>query len=192
MPLMQDAYNWAIEVCNAPNVGYSQHYRNEQTVNGITYYDCSSFINYALLAGGWETPGYAPGSNAFTTKTMANVLLGLGFREVSSKATYLPGDIGLSSSHTEMCYQGGFGKGVFMGAHTSKATLANQVCIGSSSGDASYQRSFPRLFRWRDKVDPDGPDNPDNPDNPDVPPIHIPPVRGRGKFPIWLLAEYYK
>ena len=50
MPDINKAYSWAIETCNAPNVGYSNAYR--QTVGGITYYDCSSFINYALLAGG--------------------------------------------------------------------------------------------------------------------------------------------
>ena len=54
MANIQVAYNWAIEVCNKPNVGYSQQYRNQRTVNGITYYDCSSFIWYALIAGGWD------------------------------------------------------------------------------------------------------------------------------------------
>lgn len=142
------SYSWAINTCNAPNVGYSQTYRNQQTVGGITYYDCSSFINYALLAGGFETPGYAPGSNAFTTYTEAGVLLSLGFTEVSATGTYLPGDIGLSSSHTEMCYSGGEGDGVFMGAHTDNAPLAGQVSIGSSGGDPNYRRSFPRLFRY--------------------------------------------
>lgn len=51
MPDINKSYSWAIETCNAPNVGYSNAYRNQQTVGGITYYDCSSFINYALLAG---------------------------------------------------------------------------------------------------------------------------------------------
>lgn len=148
MPDINYAYSWAIETCNAPNVGYSNAYRNQQTVGGITYYDCSSFINYALLAGGFTTPGYAPNSNAFTTYTEADVLLSLGFKEVDSTGEYLPGDIGLSTTHTEMCYKGGQGQGVFMGAHTDNAPLANQVCIGSSGGNPNYQRSFPRLFRY--------------------------------------------
>lgn len=143
-------YSWAIQTCNAPNVGYSQTYRNAQTVNGITYYDCSSFINYALLAGGFETPSYAPNNNAFTTYTEASELIRLGFTEVDSSGEYLAGDIGLSSGHTEMCYQGGNGKGIFMGAHTDNAALANQVSIGSSSGNETYQRSFQRLFRFGD------------------------------------------
>ena len=148
MPDINRAYSWAIETCNAPNVGYSQSYRNQQTVGEVTYYDCSSFINYALLAGGFETPDYAPNNNAFTTYTEASELIRLGFTEVDANGEYLAGDIGLSSGHTEMCYQGGNGKGIFMGAHTSNAPLANQVSIGSSSGDETYQRSFPRLFRY--------------------------------------------
>lgn len=150
MPDINRAYSWAIETCNAPNVGYSQSYRNQQTVGNVTYYDCSSFINYALLAGGFETPNYAPNNNAFTTYTMASELIRLGFTEVDASGEYLAGDIGLSSGHTEMCYQGGNGKGIFMGAHTDNAELANQVSIGSSSGDETYHRSFPRLFRYGD------------------------------------------
>lgn len=148
MPSIDKAYTWAIQTCNAPNVGYSQSYRNQQTVNGITYYDCSSFINYALLAGGFTTPGYAPNSNAFTTYTMATVLLSIGFHEVPSNGTYLPGDIGVNPEHTEMCYEGGQGNGIFMGAHTGNAPLAGQVSIGSSSGNTQYRRSFRRIFRY--------------------------------------------
>lgn len=147
-PDINKAYSWAIQTCNADKVGYSQTYRNQQTVNGITYYDCSSFINYALLAGGFETPSYVPSHNAFTTGTEINELLRLGFTEVSATGEYLAGDIGWKTGHTEMCYQGGQGKGIFMGAHTSNASLANQVSIGSSTGDATYERSFTRLFRY--------------------------------------------
>lgn len=148
MPNINRAYSWAIQTCNAPNVGYSQSYRNAQTIGGVTYYDCSSFINYALLAGGFDTPAYAPNNNAFTTYTEAAELIRIGFREVDASGEYLSGDIGLSSGHTEMCYQGGSGKGIFMGAHTDNAALANQVSIGSSSGNTTYKRSFPRLFRY--------------------------------------------
>lgn len=148
MPNINKAYTWAVQTCNAPNIGYSQPYRNQQTVNGITYYDCSSFINYALLAGGFETPSYAPRYNAFTTVTEASELLRLGFQEVDASGQILPGDIGLSSGHTEMAYSDGVGEAVFMGAHTANASLANQVSIGSSSGDETYKRSFPRLFRY--------------------------------------------
>ena len=150
MPSIDTAYSWAIQTCNAPNVGYSQTYRNRQTVGGITYYDCSSFINYALVAGGFETPRYAPNHNAFTTSSMISCLLELGFTEVDANGEYKPGDIGWSSGHTEMCYLGGDGKGVFMGAHTDNAPLEYQVSIGNTSGNVNYQRSFTRLFRYGD------------------------------------------
>ena len=53
MPNINQAYSWAVNTCNASNVGYSQTYRNQQTIGGITYYDCSSFIWYSLIAGGF-------------------------------------------------------------------------------------------------------------------------------------------
>lgn len=135
-------YTWAINTCNAADVGYSQTYRNQQTVGGITYYDCSSFINYCLNAGGFSTPDYAPDYNAFTTVTEPGVLLSLGFTEVDATGEYKPGDIGVDPTHTEMCYTGGIGSGIFMGAHTANAQLADQVSI------ANYTRSFNRLFRY--------------------------------------------
>ena len=136
------SYSWAIQTCNAPNVGYSQSYRNQQTINGITYYDCSSFINYALLAGGFTTPDYAPNHNAFTTDPEPSELIRLGFTEVDPTGEYKAGDIGVSPAHTEMCYQGGQGEGIFMGAHTDNYPLADQVSI------SQFTTSFPRLFRY--------------------------------------------
>ena len=53
MPDINVAYNWEVSMCNAPNIGYSQAYRQGQTVNGITYYDCSSFQSAALTAAGF-------------------------------------------------------------------------------------------------------------------------------------------
>ena len=150
MPSINGAYTWAVNCCNLPKVGYSQPYRNQQTVSGITYYDCSSFINYALLAGGWSTPGYAPNSNAFTTYDMEGVLQQLGFTRVTD-SIIKPADIGVSDTHTEMCYKGGTGKAVFMGAHGRNGiALVNQVSIGSSSGDPNYERTFPRIWRYGD------------------------------------------
>lgn len=155
MPNINKAYTWAINTCNAPNIGYSQSYRNQQTVRGVTYYDCSSFINYALLAGGFSTPGYAPTSNAFTTYTMPSVLSALGFKSYAPTSTFewKAGDIGLSDSHTEMCYKGGKGTGIFMGAHTDNALLQYQVSIGSSSGNATYARTFPVCYRYGNGAD---------------------------------------
>lgn len=157
MPDLNKAYTWAIQTCNSPVVGYwtNSDNRNQKTVNGITYYDCSSFINYALLAGGWETPSYAPRHNAFTTVTMPAELRRLGWAQVDPNGQILPGDIGLSASHTEMCYQGGVGRALFMGAHygrdgskPSSIPLPYQVCIGNSSGDATATRTFPEIWRY--------------------------------------------
>lgn len=150
MSSINSAYTWAVNCCNLPKVGYSQAYRNQQTVNGITYYDCSSFINYALLAGGFSTPQYAPNNNAFTTYDMEGVLQQLGFTRVTD-GVIKAGDIGVSDTHTEMCYKGGTGKAVFMGAHGRNGiALVNQVSIGSSSGDPNYERTFPRIWRYGD------------------------------------------
>lgn len=147
------AYQWAINTCNNPNVGYSQAYRNQQTVNGITYYDCSSFINYAILAGGWSTPGYAPNNNAFTTVTMGSVLLGLGAQDIPVSDPWLPGDILLRNNsygqHTEMVYEGRR----TMGAHTNRYPLADQVSINDydsnpSTWDKCYRLGGAVTYEW--------------------------------------------
>lgn len=126
---------WGTEVCNSPTVGYSQAYRNQQTVNGITYYDCSSFINYALLAGGFSTPAYAPDHNAFTTFTMGDVLLNLGWRILEADEPLRAGDVGVSnnaqSEHTEMVHDTVGSLAHWMGAHTDGVPLADQVSITS-------------------------------------------------------------
>lgn len=140
MPDINAAYQWAISTCNDPNVGYSQTYRDQQTVGGITYYDCSSFIWYALIAGGFDCVTANGGSSwPFVTWTMENVLQTLGFVEVSRTGQIFPGDIGFRDTynpntgehvgHTEMYYQGGDGTGVTMGAHSSSKPLADQVSI---------------------------------------------------------------
>ena len=144
MPSISLAYQWMIGICRAPNVGYSQTYRNQQTVGGITYYDCSSSINYALLAGGWETPGYAPDNNAFTTYTMGDVLVALGAQVIPVTDPWLPGDILVRNNsygeHTEMVYEGRR----TMGAHTDRYPLVDQVSINDydanpSTWDACYR-----------------------------------------------------
>lgn len=139
MPSIQTAYNWAIEVCSAPNVGYSQQYRNQRTVNGITYYDCSSFIWYALIAGGFpvvEDWGTWP----FTTSTMADVLKRLGFTRHSADDVWLPGDILIRTGHTEMAFDGTR----TMGAHTNRVPLDEQVSINANSGRGTWTQ----LWRW--------------------------------------------
>lgn len=155
MPDLNKFYSWCIETCNAPRVGYSQAYRNQQTINGITYYDCSSFVWYGLIAGGWDCVTANGGSTwPFTTYTMPTVLSNLGWTHYNSNdVDWLPGDILLSSGHTEVCYTGDGKSGVCMGAHTSNAALENQVSIGSSSGNPDYVSTpsrFPDLWRYGD------------------------------------------
>lgn len=138
-------YQWAINTCNAPNVGYSQQYREQQTVGGVTYYDCSSFIAYALRNAGFDVS-----KPSFTTHVMETVLTKLGFTKYNSAdLVWKPFDILWVSGHTEMCYQGDTekGKGVTMGAHTNGIPLADQVSINNS---ASTSSGFPVLYRYGD------------------------------------------
>lgn len=153
MPNLSFAYQWAINICNAPNVGYSQTYRNQQTVGGVTYYDCSSFINYALLAGGWATPGYAPDNNAFTTFTMGDVLIGLGAQVIPVTDEWQAGDILVRNNaygeHTEMVYSGRR----TMGAHTDRYPLAEQVSINDydsdpATWDTCYRLGAATPYEW--------------------------------------------
>lgn len=131
MPNINDSISWAITKCNDPNVGYSQTYRDQQTVNGITYYDCSSFVWYALIAGGFDCVTAYGQTWPFVTGTMDAVLTALGFQPVSRTGELKPGDICVKTSHTEMVYEGGTGKARTMGAHTSQYPLVDQVSINS-------------------------------------------------------------
>ena len=139
MPNIQASYNWSIETCAAPNVGYSQKYRNQRTVNGITYYDCSSFIWYALIAGGFEVVKEW-GTWPFTTSSMGGVLRNLGFTKHSANDEWIAGDILIRSGHTEMAFDGTR----TMGAHTDKVALEQQVSINANNGRGSWNE----LWRW--------------------------------------------
>lgn len=142
MANIQTAYNWAIETCNAPNVGYSQEWRNEKVVNGVTYYDCSSFIWFALLNAGFDVvKAHGNDSWPFTTRDMASSLKALGFTKHTSTQPWLPGDILIRTGHTEMA----FDKNHTMGAHSSKVALDQQVSINSNPTSAS---SWLELWRW--------------------------------------------
>lgn len=152
MPNLNKAYQWSIDTCNADNVGYSQTYRNQQTRNGITYYDCSSFIWYALASGGFDVLsayrtalGYNYSGNAITTAYERAWLSALGFTEHPITGEWKTGDVLWRSGHTEMVYQGGSGRGVTMGAHTSNTTLAKQVSINTSESSSS---SWTSLWRY--------------------------------------------
>lgn len=134
--LMLQAMDWWIEKCNAPDVGYDQNYRNEQTINGITYYDCSSFVWYGLGHAGFEINLSAW---PFTTYTMGSTLKQLGFEEIIisdfSTFDFQTGDILVVNSnqhqHTEIVYDTENG-GHTMGAHGKAGRpLADQVSINN-------------------------------------------------------------
>lgn len=154
------AYQWAVDTCNAANVGYSQNYRNEKTVGGITYYDCSSFIWYALKAGGFpvETAylaalGYAYSGNAITTHNERAWLSALGFEQIDIMSKWEAGDVVWRSGHTEMVWAGREGEGITMGAHTANASLAEQVSINKTYTPASKWTSIWR-YSEQGPVDP--------------------------------------
>lgn len=141
MPSIQQTYNWAVETCANENVGYSQEYRNQQTVKGITYYDCSSFIWYSLLAGGFDVKSANGGSSyPFWTGTQSACLRLLGFKKHSPSDPWLPGDILLRTGHTEMA----FDSTRTMGAHTAKAPLPEQVSINANDSRDNWLE----LWRW--------------------------------------------
>lgn len=136
MPSLLTAYNWAIQTCNQPNVGYSQDYREGQVVNGITYYDCSSFISAALTAGGfYETNPW------FDTSVEPDYLKQAGFTEYPTSVAWQPGDIVWRQGHTEMVYQGYR----TMGAHSANLPLDDQVSIETTETDPS---TFTYLYRY--------------------------------------------
>lgn len=147
--LMAYALNWWEEKCNDPNVGYSQSYRYEQTVDGITYYDCSSFVWYGLKHSGFDMTG-----SAFTTFDMGGILKSLGFKEyiitdfVNFK--FQVGDIlvinSSSHQHTEIVHDLDNG-GHTMGAHgrTGRA-LPDQVSINSYT--IQQGTHYTHCYRW--------------------------------------------
>lgn len=134
---INNAWQWAVDTCNADNVGYSQTYRNAQTVGGITYYDCSSFVWYALKNGGYTGIGSTP----FTTRTMQSILKNIGFTEYkTTSVSWQKGDIVWRSGHTEMVYDGYY----TMGAHSATYPLADQVSINTTPKTAT---AFTYIYR---------------------------------------------
>lgn len=155
MPNLSGAYSWAVSKCNEANIGYSQTYRNEQTVNGITYYDCSSFIWYALLHNGFDCVSANGGSTwPFTTSSMPTVLPLLGFTQISDTGVWKPMDIVLHPGvHTELVYSGGNAGGITMGAHNDSVPLDRQVSINTYSITSG---TYPQFWRYGNGLDETG------------------------------------
>ena len=152
MPDINVAYRWAIQKCDADYVRYSMDWNLRDGVyrNGLQYFDCSSFIFWALNAGGFPVVQIF-GNNAFNTDSMGAVLLQMGFVEVSRTGQILPGDIGVhhrgsAGGHTEMCYTGGNGAGVFMGAHGSSLPAQQQVSINTYTTSGT---NWDEIYRYQ-------------------------------------------
>ncbi|MBO7211228.1 MAG: hypothetical protein J6V44_09550 [Methanobrevibacter sp.] len=160
MPDINKSYSWAIDTCNAPNIAYSTAERNQGRAYGnYICYDCSSFIFYALKAGGFPLSGYP-----FSTPYMPSALIDLGFVEVDKNGEWKKGDIVWRSKeytqmyvnpnspygHTEMVYEGGIGQGITMGAHqhySGDAAIhyARDVAINTTITPAS---NYERVYRY--------------------------------------------
>lgn len=135
MPSLTLAYNYVVDVCNWPYVGYSQGSARETvdiTTTDITYCDCSSLMSKALTVG-----GYLENNPWFTTHNEQSYLTRCGWTQQSISGVWLPGDILWRSGHTEMVYTGGTGSGVTMGAHSSRYAFAKQVSINTYTSTAS-------------------------------------------------------
>ena len=152
MPDINAAYRWCIDQCNNPNVGYWMDHRYQEEIDGITYYDCSSFMWYSLVDGG----GFVLPSPAFATGGMLRVLTDAGFTIITGPGAgtiCYPGDIlwhnhGSAGGHTEMVFAGGTGTARTMGAHGRQGIpLQDQVSINSGYVPFS-QAGWEYLARW--------------------------------------------
>lgn len=153
MPDINKSYAWSIATCNAPKVQYSQEANKRwgNTVNGITYYDCSSFIYFALKAGGFPVP-----SGSWYTGDMIPPILEMGFIEVPLTGEWKKGDIGWmrrgDHGHTEMVYEPvGVGGGYCMGAH-GRVNRAPDEQV-SISDYVSYASRWDLLLRYGEGAD---------------------------------------
>lgn len=154
-------FQWAVDTCNAGNVGYSNKYRNG-SINpntGLVSYDCSSFVWWALKNGGWQNIGTDADSPGFYARRnagsawMCPQLISWGFTEYTfGSVETLPGDIlwkesSSNDAHTEIVYEGspaGQRAVRTMGAHTSRAPVADQVSIIPTAQDKGWQK----IYRW--------------------------------------------
>lgn len=130
MPSLSTAYQYVIDACNDPNIGYDQDRRETITlgVNYRTYCDCSSLLSKALTVG-----GYFKNNPWFTTLDERGLLRRAGWQSFPVNGERLPGDIVWKPGHTEMVYTGGNGVSITMGAHIDSYAFPAQVSINSGN-----------------------------------------------------------
>lgn len=131
---IQTAFNYCVQACNDPYIGYSQAKRTtiKLGVTYNTYCDCSSLMSWCLT-----NAGYFRVNPWFSTANEREKLRAIGFTEYDPKTEpWQPGDILWRRSatvlgHTEMVYSASGTGGRTMGAHNAKPTTAfvNQVSI---------------------------------------------------------------
>ena len=162
---LQGMFDWAVAWCNAPNVEYymSPSRRNMREIDGVTFFDCSSFVFFAVWLGGgydigllgyptdlegYKTKEGADGYNAWTTGTMPYKLPKIGFVQLNPVETvWQPGDILVwhnsktGEGHTEICYRT---PRVTMGAHNSSREPEDQVSINTWNTAIDYYETL-----WR-------------------------------------------
>lgn len=140
---IQTAFNYCVQACNDPYIGYSQGPRRTTIKLGVTYNtycDCSSLMSWCLT-----NAGYFRVNPWFTTRSMQAKLLALGFTELSAKTNaWQPGDILWRTGHTEMVYSASGTGGRTMGAHNGNVAFANQVSIHSYK---DYGSEWTYLYR---------------------------------------------
>lgn len=133
------AIQWATETANSATIGYSQANRW-----GPNSYDCSSFVISAYDAAGLNLKS----SGANSTHDMVDVMLKLGFQDVTSTITLStgeglqPGDVLWASGHTEMMVDSTHRAG----AHTSNRALADQVSV-----EDYYNHPWSKVLRYTQK-----------------------------------------
>lgn len=177
---LQGMLAWAATMANRADVGYSQTYRKYQTVGGITYFDCSSFVYFAMWLGG----GLDVGALGFDT-SLSNYQNGsaycpalsrdiqifrdIGCEQVSTDPQYWqPGDFLVKTrAHIEMCYS--LSPLQQVGARTDSLPLADQVAI-----HPAYSGYYDQVWRYPGETPPTPPD---------------PGYRPHGPLPLWLLKR---
>lgn len=144
---IKNAYEYIIEACQDPNIGYSQSQRRtiKLGVTYRTYCDCSSLISKALTVAGFYND-----NPWFSTHNEVSQLLRAGFHEVSVTDAWVKGDVLWRVGHTEMVYDGR----VTMGAHTDGIAFADQVSINRY---ASRPNEWTRNFRYKNGVEEEEP-----------------------------------
>ena len=204
---LQGVLNWSVEWCAKDHVQYwmKAPQRNMVTLDGITYFDCSSFVFFAMWLGGGfnvKTYGYSNvltdytqvwenengvlvnKANAWTVTPMEACLKKAGWVKIlpGDEISPKPGDIMVKTKqHTEICYSTTPFK--TMGARNPSLSPPEQVAIHTSN--LSYWDC------WYHLPEPEPPDPPEPPPTPPEPPAPVPPYPPGKKMNIMLMLKPY-